>query len=160
MYWQRSSNVSRLDSSCSGLISSSPTTILVPSQLQGQATNHAHARQCGTGDWLLLPKKASPLPRRQRDREALAPFHLVHLAHLPNTLGCQGHPWTDHRRGPCCSYQVASSIVPKNRTTYSRLRNNITDTSPPYRLPRAPSATTVVLRIASPRAGPHHLRHC
>lgn len=126
------------------------------SQLQDQATNHAHARQCGTGNWLLLSEKASSLPKRQGDRDAWLPSTGPPSQHIY----LHGQPLNPSQTAQYCSYQVAFSIVPKSQTSCSRLRNNITNTSQLYRLPRAGLCSTVLLRISSPGTGHHHLRHC
>lgn len=88
-------------------------------QPQGQATSHAHARQSGTGNWLLPSKKASLLPRRQRDREVLAPLH---LAHLPGTLALPGRPLNQPRAG--------AILLLSSRFLYSSQEPNITFTPP------------------------------
>jgi hypothetical protein len=102
---------------------------------------HMHANAAlGTGYY--CPRKLHPFQRRQRDREAWLPST---WSTLPTPV-LQGPPLNRLQTGQCCSYQVAFSIVPKSQTSYSRLRNNITDTSP-----SGPS--TVRSSFASPPRG-------
>lgn len=122
-----------------------------PASCNARRLNHAHARQSGTGNWLLPSKKASSLPRCQRDREVpcLPASRPTFRTHLPT----RATPGPIKDGAHVCSYQAASSIVP--RTTQHIHASAIISLilHRPYRLPRAPSATTV-LQIASPGGWP------
>lgn len=109
---------------------------------------HAPSPALGTGYY--RPRKLHSFQGvKEIARSWLPPTWPISRAHLPT----RATPELTTGRGPHCSYQVAFSIVPKNQTSYSPLRNNITDTSQPYRPPRAPSCTAVLLRITLPGPG-------
>lgn len=136
------SNSRRLQHSCCSFLCPRrqvPSTQPLPVQA-ATLIKHMHANPALSTSW-YSPRKLQPF----QGVKEIARLGSCDLGPPPNHWTCMptgSPPELYYKRDPYSSYQVTFSIVSKNQTSRSRLRNNITDTPQPA--PLSPRGRLVV----------------